>query len=1182
MPQGGELTDMANLEGQKPVFFDDKGHRGRWTSYLGIGVATVVTLLLIFFIVSVLINPFLPQIRLKPVAALPQQSDINFHPPELPELSRKETAAKQTGEKAKLERKKRDDAKVERAGAAELLRQTRPIVRTTNEGDPLAVGFFVNWDDSSIASLKENINSLDWVVPEWIRLSGNVKDPLVLDIDENAISFIQATKPEMPVLPLLQNYKNEQWNSDILVRSIGRESERRNLIDALLQTIDKYKFGGVTIDIEEVPRSSQADLFTFMKELRAEFQTRGLILAQAVPFDNPDWNYKAYAGVTDYLMLMAYDQHWSTGRAGPVAGQDWYDSILKKRMAELSPAKTIVCFGNYGYNWTNDKREAETVSFQEALLAAKESLDSPEEIKFDPASKNPYFSYTEDDGVEHTVWFLDASTAYNQIRSAKIYKPAGFALWRLGSEDPSLWKVFGSGNKTAAANDLTTIKYGYSVDFQGTGEILQVIAQPQDGTREIRSDNTGEIVSQVYKQIPSSYVIQRTGDSPGKIALTFDDGPDSVWTPKILDILKQENVKATFFIVGQNGQTNPDIVKRIYAEGHELGNHSFTHPNLGEVPEKITDIELNATQRLIESLTGHSTRLFRAPYFGDAEPRTPDEVIPTVLAQNLGYISVGLHLDPDDWKLKNDDGTPHTADQMVDEILKQVAITTPEERGNIVLMHDSGGDRSATVEALSKIIHELRAPTHTINGVPNQSYEFTTIADLANMTPEQAMPQVPEDQTFYAKADSYVFYGLSIGGWLMRWIFFIGIILGLGRMAFIGILAFAQFVRSKLRESWHFGEEHQPLVSVVVPAYNEEKVISRTIDSLLASDYPNFEIIVVDDGSADGTFETVKDQFGDLENVSVYTKENGGKAEALNFGWRKAKGEVVIALDADTLFTTQTIAALAHRFADPTIGAVAGNAKVGNRINVVTKWQALEYVTSQNFDRRAFASLNCITVVPGSVGAWRKSILEETGGFSSDTLAEDQDLTIQVRKLGYRIGYEENAIGLTEAPDSLRNLAKQRFRWSFGTLQCMWKHKNALLNPKFGTLGFVAMPNVWIFQVLFPLISPVMDLLFVWTMAGALITSLEHQQEYAHTPTNLNEVLFYYALFLAVDWFGAFAAFLMEKSEDKKLLGWLLIQRFGYRQVMYWVMVKSVYTAIRGAVVGWGKLERKATVEARV
>ncbi len=1169
----------------RPVFHDARGRRGRYFSVVYILIGGIFTALFAVFVVSVLINPFLPQIKLKPVATLPQQSDIQPHPPELGPLTKREQLAKQIGERARVAKLDREQVNLERRAQADLRRASnaRPDITAVNEGRPLSIGFFVNWDDSSVASLQANIDSLDWVVPEWIRLSGNENDPLVLDIDEKAMTLMQERKPDMPVLPLLQNYKDEQWNNDILITSIRTATARQKLITHLLKTIDQYGFDGITIDIEEVPAQYQPHLFQFMTALHDEFKSRGLILAQAVPFDNPDWNYKAYASITDYLMLMAYDEHYSTGDAGPVSSEAWYEETLKKRMAELSPAHTIICFGNYGYNWANDGSEAETVSFQESLLAAKESLDSPTEIEFDTDSKNPHFSYTEDDGKDHDVWFLDATTAYNEIKSASAFKPAGFALWRLGSEDPSLWKVFGSKAGPLNADALRTIKYGYDVSFRGTGEILQVISEPQDGMRLLDIGRSDLINNEVYEQIPSSYIMQRTGDwdceaarrrgdGPCKIVLTFDDGPDPVWTPKILDILKQENVPAAFFVVGQNGQSNPQLIKRIVAEGHEIGNHSFTHPNLGEVPDQITDLELNATQRLIESLTGHSTRLFRAPYFGDAEPRTPDEVDPTVLAQNLGYVSIGLHLDPDDWKTKNEDGSPHTADQMVDEILKQVAITTPEERGNIILMHDSGGDRSATVEALPKIIHELRS----------RGYEFTTIGDLANMTHEQEMPAVTEDQTFYAKVNSYVFYSIAVGGWVMGWTFLIGIALGIGRMAIIGVLALAQFIRSRRREHEHFGEKYKPSVSVIVPAFNEHRVIVRTIESLLRSEYDDFEIIVVDDGSTDETFEIVKRTFAGNARVSIHQKTNAGKAAALNYGWRQSTGDVIIALDADTLFTPQTLPALAHRFADPTIGAVAGNAKVGNRINIVTKWQALEYVTSQNFDRRAFASLNCITVVPGSVGAWRRSVLEEVGGFSSDTLAEDQDLTIHVRKLGYRIGYEEAAIGLTEAPDSLRNLAKQRFRWSYGTLQCMWKHKNALLNPRYGTLGFIAMPNVWIFQVLFPLISPIMDMVFAWTLISALLTSLEHQEEYAHTPTNLNQVIFYYALFLAVDWFGAFLAFMMERTEQKRLLGWLLIQRFGYRQVMYWVMVKSVYTAIKGAVVGWGKLERKATVEARI
>lgn len=489
-----------------------------------------------------------------------------------------------------------------------------------------------------------------------------------------------------------------------------------------------------------------------------------------------------------------------------------------------------------------------------------------------------------------------------------------------------------------------------------------------------------------------------------------------------------------------------------------------------------------------------------------------------------------------------------------------------------MLLHDGGGNRQATVDALPKIIDGLKA----------KGFQFATVADLAGITSDEVMPRVTTDQNYLANTNSFVFYGISTGQWLItgqwiiKWIFVIGIVLGMSRAAFVGVLALIQFSRSRNIDKRPFDEAVQPFVSVVVPAFNEEKVICRTLESLLSSTYQKFEVIVVDDGSADRTFEVVADNFRDFKNVSIFRKENGGKAAALNFGWRHAAGEIIVALDADTIFRPETISELVSHFSDRKIGAVAGNAKVGNRINMVTRWQALEYVTSQNFDRRAFSLLNCIMVVPGSVGAWRREVLEKTGGFSRDTLAEDQDLTIEVNKLGYEIGYAENAVGLTEAPDSLCSLAKQRFRWSYGTLQCLWKHKSALFNPKFGTLGLIAMPNVWLFQVIFPLISPLMDLMFVWTFVSTLLGYLEHQHEYS--PTNLTAVMLYYLLFLVVDLVGAAFAFCLEKREQSSLMWLLPIQRFGYRQVIYFVMAKSVLTAVRGTIVGWGKLERKATV----
>ena len=316
------------------------------------------------------------------------------------------------------------------------------------------------------------------------------------------------------------------------------------------------------------------------------------------------------------------------------------------------------------------------------------------------------------------------------------------------------------------------------------------------------------------------------------IALTFDDGPDPEWTPAILDILKQENVPGTFFVIGKNGQAHPDLLRRIVNEGHEVGNHTFTHPNLGEIPGRITDLELNATQRLIESITGRSTVLFRPPYFGDAEADTPGEVEPAIRARDLGYIMVGLRIDPGDWK-------PNvTADEIVQKTIDKAMDTNPETRGQVVLLHDSGGDRSATVQALPRLIHELRA----------RGFKFVPVSDLGGWTRDQVMPLLPPSQSVYTRTDALAFLFLSTGGWLLQWTFIIGIVLGLGRLGVIGALAFAQWVRSRRRERLHSGEQYQPFVSIIVPAYNEERVIEATIRSLLNSNYENFEIVVVDDG----------------------------------------------------------------------------------------------------------------------------------------------------------------------------------------------------------------------------------------------------------------------------------------------------------------------------------------------
>jgi peptidoglycan/xylan/chitin deacetylase (PgdA/CDA1 family) len=645
----------------------------------------------------------------------------------------------------------------------------------------------------------------------------------------------------------------------------------------------------------------------------------------------------------------------------------------------------------------------------------------------DDDALNPTYDYVDDNGDSHEVWFLDATTLFNQVKVTDAWKPRGYGLWRMGMEDPGVWSVLGKPYGQASAAGLTRIPAGQRRlrrrrrGAAGRGQP----ADARQAQRGVRPD-TGLISDQTYDVLPSSYVIERYGQKPGLVALTFDDGPDARWTPKILDILKAKNAPATFFVIGENMQTRPDLVKREVAEGHDVGSHTWTHPNIGEIPIAQTDVELNATQRLFEVITGRSMRLFRPPFFGDAEPSTPHEVAPLVIAQELGYLIVGLRIDTDDWQKP----PPQT---IIDRTLER--LDHPGDRpGQVVLLHDAGGDRSRTVGPAGP---DRRHPGARLPaGHGRRTGRHDPGPGDAGQRPRSPGPgpgprrlrpvprrQVPADRAVHHRHRP-----------------------GPGAAGVPGRPGPGPPLDAP--EPENLDPATGPLVSVLIPCFNEEKVIAASVARILESEWKNIEVLVLDDGSKDGTAEAVRRAHGGDPRVTLLSFENGGKARAVNRGLAVAKGEYVVALDADTLFPPKTIGRLVRWFQDPRIGAVAGNAIVGNRLNMVTRWQALEYVTAQNLERRALAALGAVTVVPGAVGAWRKSVLDDLGGYPSDTLAEDQDLTIACQRAGWKVAFDPAAQAFTEAPDTVGGLLKQRFRWSFGTLQCVWKHRAALFNPK--------------------------------------------------------------------------------------------------------------------------------------
>jgi peptidoglycan-N-acetylglucosamine deacetylase len=1134
---------MAN----KPIFFDATGKRAARFSLIGWGAAIVSTLMGAAFLTSLAAVPHFSSVKLPGrLTAVSTQLEKKALAPGLLNSAATLAAEARAQRAALLHARQLRNQRIARAHAMKALHP--------RSGRPLTIAFYPDWEGTAYDELKNALPKLDWVIPTWLSLKGpdlalkNTFNPRVLQ-------YIRHNKPNVVVLPVVQNATLGKWDGEGLAKLLADPARRTALIASLASFVGEQKLQGITIDFEEIPQGARKNLGLFLKELQASFAPRGLLVVQAAPFADDKWPFADYAHYVDYTVLMAYDEHGRSGISGSIAGQAWFENLLDKRMKLLDPMHTIVAIGGYAYDWNGG--DVDSLTYEEAVIAAH---DSGATVTFDADTNNPHFSYVEDDNTKHDVWFLDGVTAYNEIHASDPYRPAGYALWRLGSEDPSIFSVMGKPYGAPAPQALHDIPIIEDIDFEGQGEILRVVADPTPGSRTFELDpDTGDIDDESYTKLPTGYVIRQFGAAGKEIALTFDDGPDPEWTPQVLDILKREHVHATFFIIGGNAEANPGLVQRMLADGHEVGNHTYTHPNLSDTPVEAVTLELNATQRLFEALTGRSLRLFRPPYLGDAEPTDDDEIVPVEVAQNMGYIPVGEHVDPVDWAL------PGVA-KIVRRTLDQVHAVRPDMPRNIVLLHDAGGDRSQTVEALPILIEKLRA----------EGYKFVPVSQLAGLTPDEAMPPLPPTMALFT--DRVVFMTISAAGHILYICFLAAIWLGVGRLLFL--VGMSMWNRRRERADLLPPPKEEPnLVSVIVPAYNEESVIAITVRQILGSTYRNLEVVVVDDGSKDNTYAILNANFGADPRVQIVHIANGGKANALNVGLSHAQGSVVVALDADTQFNRDTIARLVRWFTDPQVGAVAGNAKVGNRINMITRWQALEYIVAQNLERRALAALSTLTVVPGAVGAWRRSALNVLGGFTSDTLAEDQDLTIAMQKAGYRVVFDSSAIAWTEAPSTVRGLAKQRFRWAYGTLQCLWKYRSLTFDARYGALGAVALPQVWLFQIILTTLAPFADLLLLWQLVWQGLAYLEHGAEFSNG--DLVTVGIYYVVFVVVDLLAAVFGFLMEKGEDWSLLWWLMLQRFGYRQIMYYVVVRSIFTALRGPFVGWGKLERTGTVTVR-
>lgn len=999
------------------------------------------------------------------------------------------------------------------------------------------------WPDWSLQTLTRHCGGLDTILAEWLEI-----DPVAETAtwrseagSDAALRDLKRASPGLGIeLVALLPLPPLTAGSGSLLDS--RESRGR-IVSALASKIGTDVYAGLCLYPLNVGPGHIPGLRALLSEMTAAL-TPGVKSCLVTEAGGALWRDAGLVQAVDSVLLQAFLEPGSAAPPGPLAPQDWFETLLNDAGAAVGPEKLRVALGSFAVMWAEDDAEPTGLAFAEAMRLLARNAST---VGLDAGSLNTRATYVAEDGRERELWFLDAASLHNQLKALGDRRIAGVALWAVGLEDPGAWTLVTRGPDTQAAAALASVSFPDYVGYEGTGPFRRIAQSGVTGQRRFFLDPaTGLVNGEIYDRLPRPVTVERYGHAPGKVvALTFDDGPDQSFTADILDTLKAKDVTATFFVIGGNVVQFPDLVRRMVAEGHEIGSHTFFHPEDDALGPERSQLELNALQRLLASVTGRTTYLFRMPYGRSEGPLTAEEAAQQMVVETEGHLVAGADIVPRDWE-------GMSATEIADYVLAQTA----GDQGQVIVMHDAGGDRSATVAAVSLMIDRLRA----------EGYRFVPLSGFLGLSRDEVMPFASDRFTPLDRASFVAVAGL---GRLLVWVFWAVVAYGVARSIFVLALAFL-----RRRHRWQ-QPESAGSVTIAIPAFNEELVIVDCVRAALASDYPDIRVIVVDDGSADGTAAAVDRAFASDPRVRLIRQENGGKCSALNASYAEVETEVVVAVDADTVLHRDAVKLLMGHFTDATVGAVAGNVKVGNRRGLLARLQALEYITAQNIDRRAAERLNAMLVVPGAIGAWRAEAVRKVGLYSPETVTEDADLTIGVQRAGYRVVFEERAFSVTDAPDSLPSFMKQRLRWSFGMMQTAWKHRRAAKTAR--GVGYFSIPDLWVTGILLGLLAPVADAVFLSALVRTGF-SLAQGEPLLAGDASLLIVVGWTALPL-IDLIVLLVAFGFERREQLSLALLLPFQRLVYRPLLYITIYRAVGRALAGRIAGWGKLVRFTRIQ---
>lgn len=994
--------------------------------------------------------------------------------------------------------------------------------RVTNDGAPRVTAFVDPSVRAALSSLQAHATQLAAVAFTGLLVddAGGVIDHL----DRGALR--NAANAHVTALALVQNLdeKDGRWRPD-RVRALGRDPHARQRFGAqLAATCRASGLSGVHLDLEALDED-WGPVPVIAADAARALHAGGFELSVDVPASLDAAVLASVSLAADHVVVMAYDEHDADGPAGPIASDDFVANTLDAAAAIVPAAKLTAGLAIYGYDWIGDE-SADPISFVDAHSAAREAHA---DVRWDRG--NVRFQLVDDDGT-HQIWLTDAASVWNGARAAAAAGAHDIALWRLGGEDPGIWAAL--AHLADPAPPIASVAADVRVTNEGDGPFLSLALSPSAGQRVVKMDQ-GLIVDERWTASPSPYLVRRGGIVPGAVALTFDDGPDPEFTPQILDILEREHVPATFFVIGARAATSGALIARMNASGHEIGNHTFSHPNIDDVGALRLRTELESTTQIVASIVGRRPLLYRPPSLADVEPRTVSSAAAFARAGSLGYLVVDADVDPRDWEQQR-------SAAIVADTLAQA------EHGGVILLHDGGGNRAATVEALPAIISGLR----------QRGLRFVALSELIGKKRDDVMPGVTE-----APVAGHLVRALLASYVVLRALLVATLLL----VALRALFVIAAACVSERRRMNFRPRGPLPPVTALIPAFNESAVIARTIDAVLASDVP-VDVVVIDDGSSDDTAAIVTRRYRREPRVRLIRQKNGGKAAALRSGVAACRTEVVVALDADTLFAPTTVRRLIEPFCNPRVGAVAGTAEVGNVENRWARWQALEYLTQQELERRAWDSVAAVPIVPGAVGAWRRRAVIDAGGFSSDTLAEDADLAMALCRRGWRVAHAAAARARTEVPATRGELVKQRARWSFGVLQALWKHRRALVERRAGAFGRIVWPAMVMFVIALPLAAPA-------ALISLAVALAAHNLAPALVATGV----------LATIEVAQFVVASSLAARSGGTYGWrlaptLLTARLCYRVILWFIALRSIARLVDGIPLGWGTLNRRNTAVA--